>query len=697
MACLGAVLLAFSSNLGFFEPPVLMSATDQVKIDAPLVSAVSREINFANLNCEIVRANITWSGGALQSTDTIYAKWYNVDTGVQIFVCTVSWNVGWTGAWAKFWIGHLLTGEIDRAGNYKVVISDSLGVFYPKTINFVITEAVAPGPGILTVDVPDVSPASSTMPVDLDVVSWIRYNGSTSLVVDLDCFLINSAGVSSMIMAKSNVELYAKSADMESFDKTFYALPVGVYDVTVRVLTAGVFNILATNTAVGAFTVTAVVPPPEVPLWKRILTLMEYSLTQFGLWIAENFYTAINFVFRAVTGRDMTESDAGVVGDNLPGVQGVYVLLSGKDLQGNARTYLSDSEAIGVIVFAVAAGVTAALAVDLGVAIATVMTSDQVEAAIEHFINLKGGSYVPTSGSVVDILMKVFGAKTPLVLMSKVLMGVIGIDGIATWLASDNIVSGTAFPMNRLKQMVEDGTLSKADALVEIDRIQAWKDYATNFISVSGIANPFLWLFRSLFMKNTELAQLNINEIRAQVESAVPVIPPELMGTVILSSIPTGAKIYVDDVYVWESTNTTFKVSPGHRKITLKKDDYTDSSREIDILAGETLTIAMTLTSVLPPPVTPPVPPPTIPSEEVVIPLVPTTITYNAWKVTIKAVDASTNAELAAWILINDVFMTNSTPFYYYFAPSSNYNIKLRLKGYKQAELVYTTKPLPEA
>ena len=86
------------------------------------------------------------------------------------------------------------------------------------------------------------------------------------------------------------------------------------------------------------------------------------------------------------------------------------------------------------------------------------------------------------------------------------------------------------------------------------------------------------------------------------------------------------------------------------------------------------------------------------PADEVVIPLIPVgDPTFNSWKITIRGTDSVTGAEFAAWILIDDVFKGVTTPAVFYLAPSSTFNIKLRLSGYRQGEVDYVTQALPSA
>ena len=175
-----------------------------------------------------------------------------------------------------------------------------------------------------------------------------------------------------------------------------------------------------------------------------------------------------------------------------------------------------------------------------------------------------------------------------------------------------------------------------------------------------------------------------------QVLTLIP-IPEEI--TLTINSTPTGAKIYIDDVFKFEYTNTTIKAPAGLHKITLKLSGYKDHNLPYDWPAGtvKTLHVPLQLYEEDDPVVDQP-------AEEVVIPMEPVEEpTFNSWKVTIRAKDSISGADVAAWILIDDVFKGVTTPAVFYLAPESTYNIKTRLKGYRQGEVTYVTKPLPTA
>lgn len=183
-------------------------------------------------------------------------------------------------------------------------------------------------------------------------------------------------------------------------------------------------------------------------------------------------------------------------------------------------------------------------------------------------------------------------------------------------------------------------------------------------------------------------------EVSFNLADAAPSIPGE-KGRFNITSNPSGAQIFINFVDTGKKSNTSVEVAPGVHTITLKKVGYQDRSITKAIKANETINVNILL-PVKETPIPEPEPEPgTAPEEELVIPLEPGAPPYNAWKVTIKGVDSVTGEELAAWILINDTFMGKTTPYFFFLQPEAAYNVKLRLKGYKQGEVDFVTKPLP--
>lgn len=99
--------------------------------------------------------------------------------------------------------------------------------------------------------------------------------------------------------------------------------------------------------------------------------------------------------------------------------------------------------------------------------------------------------------------------------------GIIGLDGIMSWAATDNIITGTSFTLIKLREAAEAGTITKEEALAQLDRVQKWKDYATTFLKVSTIVNPLLWIFRGILLTNAEKGQDDINLEKTKIEAII--------------------------------------------------------------------------------------------------------------------------------------------------------------------------------
>jgi len=72
---------------------------------------------------------------------------------------------------------------------------------------------------------------------------------------------------------------------------------------------------------------------------------------------------------------------------------------------------------------------------------------------------------------------------------------------------------------------------------------------------------------------------------------------PATTGNISVSSIPTGAKIYLDNTDTGKTTNDTLtSVSPGAHTVKLVKEGYLDYQQNVTVTAGQTLTVNATLT-----------------------------------------------------------------------------------------------------
>jgi hypothetical protein len=80
----------------------------------------------------------------------------------------------------------------------------------------------------------------------------------------------------------------------------------------------------------------------------------------------------------------------------------------------------------------------------------------------------------------------------------------------------------------------------------------------------------------------------------AAVRETVAKTPPERVGTILLSSNPSGAEIYVDDSFVAKSP-TTLTLKPGHHYIRMFMKDHQNWSRDVTVTSGSEASLTATL------------------------------------------------------------------------------------------------------
>jgi hypothetical protein len=71
-----------------------------------------------------------------------------------------------------------------------------------------------------------------------------------------------------------------------------------------------------------------------------------------------------------------------------------------------------------------------------------------------------------------------------------------------------------------------------------------------------------------------------------------PVSPAVPEGNLLVTSIPSGAQIWIDGVNTTQTTNdTVFDIEEGVHDITLKRNEYVDNTFSVNIIADETSTV----------------------------------------------------------------------------------------------------------
>lgn len=78
-----------------------------------------------------------------------------------------------------------------------------------------------------------------------------------------------------------------------------------------------------------------------------------------------------------------------------------------------------------------------------------------------------------------------------------------------------------------------------------------------------------------------------------------PEDPSATKATIIISSVPTGAQIWLDDENKGNTPDSVVSLDPGEYTITLKLDGYNDTTWTVELIAGQVYTRTVTLVSSL--------------------------------------------------------------------------------------------------
>jgi len=104
--------------------------------------------------------------------------------------------------------------------------------------------------------------------------------------------------------------------------------------------------------------------------------------------------------------------------------------------------------------------------------------------------------------------------------LKKYTAGIATGSGLFSWLASDNILSGTSFFANNVQRNLNEGLITKDDAIQRLDTLQKYRDVAKQFINTNTRINPLLWPFRKIILTNEKATQENIDLLRMSIENS---------------------------------------------------------------------------------------------------------------------------------------------------------------------------------
>lgn len=468
-------------------------------------------------------------------------------------------------------------------------------------------------------------------------------------------------------------------------------------------------------------------PEPVLPgFWESIKSLWDSALEYLGTVLNVVITDGIETIYRLFTGNEIDAETAANWASYVPGANAFHKLAYGIDLKGEGDGTLSGSDYVDLALFMiplpaswVGKGVTKAVArvgekeaftvlEKIALKEVELIAKGVTKVSLWKFLNIAAGKLLKNK------LVQLVGSLGFLIFAATEIPQLINMRKFAyhqTLELAGQDPQTVSFALKRLEDQF-DSLSYEINTSIKNGDITRVNEIIVDMQTVLLAYSDYVELKKSVLEANEtyDVVKANSDLMSLQVQRLVEAYPPGSStepAYLIIRSVPSGAKIYIDDLYIFEVTDTKLLKPEGKYKITLKKSGYYDKETFDYWNAGKTGTLTLNLIPLSgteppvedPPGTEPPIPePPTNeerPSEDVIIELDPGAPEYNAWKITIKAVDSSTGTALNAWVLINDVFKNVATPASFYFQPEALYNIKLRLKGYKQGELDYTTKPLP--
>lgn len=86
-----------------------------------------------------------------------------------------------------------------------------------------------------------------------------------------------------------------------------------------------------------------------------------------------------------------------------------------------------------------------------------------------------------------------------------------GVNGMMVWLASDNVLSGAAFTLRKIRDSIKFNIITREETGNMINKVQNWIEGAAKLVEISATANPLLLPFREILLTNIEKAKADFD------------------------------------------------------------------------------------------------------------------------------------------------------------------------------------------
>ena len=693
--------MAAKFTLRFYDPPVLMTSSDSVKASAPVVSAASGKIRKETFLHEIVRARVDWEGSTLKSDVGVSFAWYNADLGKRLYEFSFRFKAGWSWGWVHSWIGHLPLGEIDRPGNYYVMIS-APGLF-SKTLPFTITEDGIPKCPEGTYRCSPDNPNIRQKCVDGAWVDW----QSCSHGCDPETGECKPAPFVPEPELPTDI-----TAKLIGLLKDILFEGVYVQDALVKwdILPAWVGTIF--NKVIDFLSIN-VAPEGERPL--RIMipggSFITKQLPKISAGVADDIVKQMI--------REGAEKLTAKIAKS-PAKMAVSLKRLPESALIKLFQGLSASPVGRIAIFNIVKILDVGGAEKAAIALAK---SELTEAAAKSIFTKVG----PEIGKK---FYKQAGKPKRWESYPKAWKWWLGLGGAIVgyatmnlWLAKEAVWEAPLFP---IADLIRDEQWEIADE--EISRLIAAADFYEKTIKTLGWLSPVAMI---IYKRGLKEIRANIALWRSQIDAglakAPPPIPPPLIppvappeeppdvppeevspteppeervsptadkAYVTITSKPAGASIWIDGKNTWTVTPFAHLLDQGNHNLQLQLFRHHSVFQNITVIGGQNMVKSYEMK------------PLAIEEEEkpfiplpIEVPLVPVTRPVTkptAWEYTITAKDADTGEIVSAKIIVNGIYTGKYTTNNIILEPEAEYSLRLEAFGYEPGEFMLTTEPLPE-
>ncbi len=132
--------------------------------------------------------------------------------------------------------------------------------------------------------------------------------------------------------------------------------------------------------------------------------------------------------------------------------------------------------------------------------------------------------FIKTEKTAIRDFLPGFASPKRLVVTGGIISGVVGSSGIATWYASDNVISAAPFFFKEIRKDVVEGRVTVEDANKLMDDHLELIIAARGFVNVQTALNPILWAQRQVYIQGANAKVKEIINIQRSINEESQIV-----------------------------------------------------------------------------------------------------------------------------------------------------------------------------